>query len=397
MFSCCIPSIGQNKLKYYSYFKTFIILVCFVNSVLIFVFDLLRTIGEVNKQYSWVVFDLEGLSFLTDLAYLVLSSTLLIPYIIPQKKRYRFVLKRIFFLVIFVSLVECFFEYALYCTPRNVDTIFFFILTTVLTRSISSFFSNDREVKVKDIKKYGKLAKDKSLDMYKFVFLHINDYEKVSNFLGHQRLYLEIEKNNVEALEYAKKVKDFYVNKEYDEIIKFYLEQLSNENRFFVAKKRDNSKEDLSIVEKIIFEKFQRPIGKRVLKEKVEKFEKNKKNIPGTKIIAEELVKHARVYANILEMGLFQYITYSHRSRKEVSMPKKINDTGKNNDGIKIEIKATEVVWIVLPELMESYEKDVTYEEKLNAEIKYCEEIEKMLNGKQDEEEEILNDKFADD
>ncbi|CAG8761259.1 3597_t:CDS:2, partial [Gigaspora margarita] len=338
---------------------------------------------EVNNKYSWVVFDLEGLSFFTDIAYLVLSSILLISYIIPQKDRQRFVLKRIFFLVIFISIVECFFEYALYCTPRNVDTIFFFILTTVLTRSISSFFSNNREVKVKDIKKYGKLAKNTSLDMYKIVFLHINDYKKVSNVLDHQRLYLEIEKNNEEALKYARKVKAFYVDREYEKIIHFYREQI-NKRRFLTAKKGEVFEKDLSIVEKIILEKFQRPIGKRVLKEKVEKFEKNKHNIPGTKIIAEKLVMHARVYANILEMGLFQYITYSHRSRKEVNMPEYI--TGINNDEIKIEMKDTEVVWIVIPELMESYAYEKDYHNKLNTEINYCEEIEKMLNSEPDEE-----------
>ncbi|KAF0554666.1 hypothetical protein F8M41_019009 [Gigaspora margarita] len=206
--------------------------------------------------------------------------------------------------------------------------------------------------------------------MYKFVFLHINDYEKVSNFLGHQRLYLEIEKDNEEALEYAKKVKEFY---------------------------EEYSEKDLSIVEKIIFEKFQRPIGRRVLKEKVDKFEKNKHNIPGTKIIAEELVKHARVYANILEMGLFQYITYSHRSRKEVKMQKKIKDMERNNDEIKIEIKDTEVVWIVIPELMESYANEKDYYNKLDTEINYCKEIEEMLNSEPDEKEEIPNDRFADD
>ncbi|RIB24812.1 hypothetical protein C2G38_2241801 [Gigaspora rosea] len=313
--------------------------------------------GEVDKQYSWVVFDLEGLSFLTDIAYLVLSSTLLIPYIIPQKNRFRFVLKRVFFLVIFISVVECFFEYALYCTPRNVDIIFFFILTTVLTRSISSFFPNDREVRVKDIKKYGKLARDKSLDMYKFVFLHINDYEKVSNFLGHQRLYLEIEKGNEEAKKFADKVREFYVKREYEEVINFYLEQLSNEKKFFVANKSENSKGDLSIVERIIFEKFQRPIGRRVLKEKVEK------------------------------------------SRKEVKSSKKvkIEDTEKNNDKIKIKIKDTEVEWIVIPELMVSYANEKDYYKKLDTEIEYCKKIEYMLNNEKDEEEEIPNDNFVDD
>ncbi|CAG8843452.1 2664_t:CDS:1, partial [Gigaspora margarita] len=256
------------------------------------------------------------------------------------------------------------------------------------------------EVKVKDIKKYGKLAKDeyKELDMYKFVFLHINDYEKVSNFLGHQRLYLEIEKDNIEALKYAKKVKEFYVKKEYEEVINFYLEQLSNDKKFLIAKKNEEySEEDLSIVEKIIFEKFQRPIGRRVLKEKVDKFEKNKHNILGTKIIAEELVKHAKIYTNILEMGLFQYITYSHRSRKEVKMQKKIKDMEKNNDEIKIGIKDTEVVWIVIPELMESYANEKDYYNKLDTEINYCKEVEEMLNSEPDEKEKIPNDRFADD
>ncbi|CAG8827226.1 34506_t:CDS:1, partial [Gigaspora margarita] len=122
--------------------------------------------------------------------------------------------------------------------------------------------------------------------MYKYVFLHINDYKKVSNFLGH-RLYLEIDKKNKEALDYAKKVKEFYVKKEYEKVINFYKKQLSNEKEFFIAEEKEYS--DFSIADKIIFEKFRRPISKSVLKEKVEKYEKNKKNIPGTKIIAEKL------------------------------------------------------------------------------------------------------------
>ncbi|RIB24803.1 hypothetical protein C2G38_2069024, partial [Gigaspora rosea] len=157
----------------------------------------------------------------------------------------------------------------------------------------------------------------------------------------------------------------------------------------FVAKEKEHSEEDLSIADKIIFEKFRRPISRSVLKKSSKSLKKNRKNIPGTKIIAEKLVKHAR--ANILEIGLFQYITYSHRSRKEIIIPK-IKDTGTNNDGIKIEIKDTKVVWIVIPDLMESYTNEKDYYNVLKTEIEYCKNIEKMLNNGQDEEYEISNE-----
>ncbi|CAG8649292.1 11391_t:CDS:2, partial [Dentiscutata erythropus] len=292
--------------------------ICFVNSVLIIVFDTLRIIDKVkvkNLSVS-VILDLEGL--------------------------------------------KCFFEYDLYCTPKNVDTIFFFILTTVLTRSISSFFSNDREVRIKNIKKYGEILKNKdlegkNLDMHKFVFLQINEYKKASEFLGHQRLYIEVEDKD-DDLEYIRSIKEFYTDKEYNKVEEFYLakfneledeENEADEEKFMIVRNiNDENKKD--IVKKIIFEKLKKPVGKRFLKEKIEKYIKNKINIPETKIIAEELVKHARVYANILEIGLFQYITYSHRSRKK---------------------------------LMESYiNSGSEYEKKLIEEIDQCEQIEKMLN-----------------
>ncbi|CAG8734663.1 18802_t:CDS:2, partial [Gigaspora rosea] len=249
------------------------------------------------KQYGWVVFDLEGLSFLTDIAYLVLSNTLLIPYIIPQK-------------------------------------------------------NHKSKLKILEI---WKTCENTNLDMYKFVFLHINDYEKVSKFLGHQRLYLEIEKNNEEALEYAKKLKDFYVNKEYDEVINFYFEQLSNEKKLLVAKKGEKvSKKDLSIADKIIFEKFQRPIGKRVLKEKL-------KNLLSMQEFTQIFLKWAYFNISLIHIG------------------------------------QEKIVWIVIPEPMESYANEKDYYIKLDTEIEYCKKIEDMLNSEPDEEVEIPNDRFADD
>ncbi|CAG8480073.1 8635_t:CDS:2 [Scutellospora calospora] len=290
----------------------------------------------------------------------------------------------------------------------NVDTIFFFILTTVLTRSISSFFSNDREVRVKDIKKYGKMG-DKELDMSKFVFLRINDDKKVSEFLGHQRLYIEVRSD--EAKEYVENVQNFYRNREYDIIKKFYqkqLEDLNNEN-YLIAKYKEtdgnkeitknketdgnkvitkNKETNHSIVEKIIFEKLKKPVGKRFLKEKIEKLEKNKTNIPGTKIIAKELVENAKVYANILEMGLFQYIIYSHRARKEVQLNKdEITDEENIKDKIKLDIENAKVEWIVIPELMESYADDKNHKEIFEAEITHCYALQEMLNRMERDEE----------
>ncbi|CAG8494410.1 15588_t:CDS:1 [Racocetra fulgida] len=232
--------------------------------------------------------------------------------------------------------------------------------------------------------------------MRKFVFLRINDYEKVSDFLGHQRLYIEVNDDGVNDQK-IEKIKNFYKNREYIKIEQFYSDQLheldsdeniDNEEEEFIFIKED-PKDNEGIAEKIIFEKFKKPVGKKFLKEKIEKYDRNKINIPGTKIIAKELIENAKVYANILEIGLVQYITYSHRSRKKVythplqDLPRENKEAKEVKINIKKEdIKKTKVKWIVIPELMESYinRKEHIYKQKLEEEINHCEQIETELN-----------------
>ncbi|CAG8569339.1 25526_t:CDS:2 [Dentiscutata erythropus] len=140
------------------------------------------------------------------------------------------------------SRLECFFEYDVYCTPKKVDSIYFFILSTVITRSISSFFSHDKDIKVVELMKHGFKFDNGGnegipfyRDPYKFVFLTVLSEEHVSRLLGQQRLYL---------------------NADLDD--------------------------DRKSIRRGLF--------------------------------AKKLIKHALVYMNILETGIFQYFTYSHRA-----------------------------------------------------------------------------------
>ncbi|CAG8848595.1 30166_t:CDS:1, partial [Racocetra persica] len=50
------------------------------------------------------------------------------------------------------------------------------------------------------------------------------DKEKVTNFLGYEKLYLKVNKENKKALNYVEKVQKFYQNKEYENVIKIYKE-----------------------------------------------------------------------------------------------------------------------------------------------------------------------------
>ncbi|CAG8796222.1 40176_t:CDS:2 [Gigaspora margarita] len=62
--------------------------------------------------------------------------------------------KRCFFMVVFLSICQLFFEYAIYCTPPIIDSIFNTILITVLSRIVVSFFSNNSIISSKDILKF---------------------------------------------------------------------------------------------------------------------------------------------------------------------------------------------------------------------------------------------------
>ncbi|CAG8439461.1 10321_t:CDS:1 [Cetraspora pellucida] len=336
------------------------------------------------------VINLTFASYLTDIIYIYLASYSFIKFMIYRRKIH----KKTFFFVILLSIVQCFFEYDLYCTPRSFDTFFFFIITTVLTRSIASFFSNDHDLRAKDISKHGKEKLDKhDINIRKLVFLRLHDKKKVSDFLGHERLYLKVDMNDEKASEYVENLQKFFKN-DYNQIINFYnqLNEMPNNNAENTTSNDIVEKintEYNAIVKKILTQKFKQPFTKELIKEKLKKFERKKKEskIPGTKIIAKELIKHARIYANILEMGLFQYFTYSHRVKdtgesndeeytKEYTIGsnnEEINEN--NNEKIEILINRAEVKWIVIPRVINDDEDD-----KNGLEHKHCKKIQDALN-----------------
>ncbi|CAG8815662.1 10172_t:CDS:2, partial [Cetraspora pellucida] len=141
-----------------------------------------------------------------------------------------------------------------------------------------------------------------------------------ADLLGYQRLYIEVESD---------------------------LEDSSN--GYITTKNKNGINDDdydHSFVEKIISDKLKKPIDKLYLGGKIHKCRKEN-YVPGTSIIAEKLLEHSKVYVNILEMGLFQYFTYSHRADKEskkendnASKTKNDNDS-KPEDDYKVDISET--------------------------------------------------------
>ncbi|CAG8608420.1 23687_t:CDS:1 [Dentiscutata erythropus] len=442
----------KNELVNYNWVRHSIVWICFAHSILVMIFDLKHIYKETKEFPTLIIINLEGLNLFTDLIHFTLASWMFISYYFLPKPKFK-IGKKLFFFVIFLSITQCFFEFSFYCTPKDGDTFFFFILTTVLTRSISSFFSNSKEIRVKDIEKVG---------MKKFVFLQID--KQISNYLGHQRLYVEVDSENLDAIEYVKNVKSFYENKEYEKVRSFYkklieqsggedekylmsieqsgsgneensiteqsssgneensiteqsssgnerskqsssenliIEQSSSENLIIEQSSSGNEqskqsssgneqskqsssgnengknkKYKCSIVKNIISESFKKPVNKRFIMKKIDRIEKNPMKIPGTKIIAEGLINYARIYANILETGLFQYITYSHRSNKNINDKKnEMIEIIIENDNRKeiLKIKKSKAKWFVIPRFMES--KDM-----LDKEFKLCKNLEDKLN-----------------
>ncbi|CAG8486791.1 13550_t:CDS:2 [Dentiscutata erythropus] len=430
---------------------------------------------ETGVQTISAVINLEMLNISMDLLYFIFSFISIITNfgILKWEKLQKnsflskpknFIHKKIFFFTIFFSITECFFEYAFYCTPKNVDTIFFFILTTVLTRSIASFFSNDKELKVKNIMIYGNKYKGSTdrknkntIDRREFVFLRLDGEEQIRKFIGQARLYLKVYrendnknknpdmkdeediiddddqnmKNDVKIIE---QIKEYYVYERYKDVRRFYQNKLldpednkkdynnsdediekdykiSDKDSDEVSKK-DSKKEYLfikkhkyrSIIEKIIAEN----------NEPILKYQKGL-NIPGIPIIAKEIFRNAVSFVNVLEMGLFHYITYSHRSRKKFKKykaervkklfinadVKKIahyknqddinidflmnHDEGSKNTEmnlIKIDFIEASGKWFIIPELLEFFydSKKENYGQKLREEFEFCEIIEEVLN-----------------
>ncbi|CAG8812474.1 5270_t:CDS:2, partial [Dentiscutata erythropus] len=112
---------------------------------------------------------------------------------LEKKHPKHFTMKRVFFFVIFLSIVECFFKYDIYCTSKSVDTIFFFILSTVLTRSISLFFSHGTNIRVESIMKFGFRKQCKC-----------NEYKESKHGCRGQDKYKKCKKSNNECKEQDK-------------------------------------------------------------------------------------------------------------------------------------------------------------------------------------------------
>ncbi|CAG8789892.1 6908_t:CDS:1, partial [Cetraspora pellucida] len=90
---------------------------------------------------SWVRFvDIKSLNLAVDILNFSLVIYLFWYY---YRRKPGGVPRRVFFITLFVSQIQLFFAYAYMCTLPVVDSIFNFLLGTVLSRTISSFFSKD--------------------------------------------------------------------------------------------------------------------------------------------------------------------------------------------------------------------------------------------------------------
>ncbi|CAG8701597.1 14363_t:CDS:2, partial [Dentiscutata erythropus] len=257
-----------------------------------------------------------------------------------------------------------------------VDLVYFFILSTVITRSISSFFSHDKDIKVIEILKHGfrfEKADNGGIsfyrDPYKFVFLAVLSEEHTSRLLGQQRLYLNVDLED----DKSSFIKNF--QKSY---LKFYLVFYLKKHYFTKSKKLFDQypNED---VDKKIYKYIQS------IKGGTKKIDKDIINIPGLRrgFFAKKLIKYAIIYMNILETGIFQYFTYSHRTNEEktedgskdskkskkidvdikdsITIEKKEDSkdhkTNKNSDESK---KNLVMYWLVIPDIYE-FDNDVFY------------------------------------
>ncbi|CAG8691826.1 5028_t:CDS:2, partial [Racocetra persica] len=285
------------------------------------------------------------------------------------------------------------------------------ILTVALTPAFSWFFT------AKIASTFSNL--DEVTLINKFVFLQLYEESKISKFLDSQRIYIAVDINNEDSMKYVRDIRDFYRQRKFKAIkdvyhcihYTFYSDQ-ENDHLIIDQDKKDKKDEEKTILEEIITKRLNKPFAKKFLSDKILKFEDNsnfnKVNIPGTRTIAKCLTdKHCsttKVYVNILEMGLFQYFTYSHRSHETEAVMcqekiKKIRakDDEKNEkkeiivnisddkktitvNDFKIDIKTTKVVWFIIPEF-----PLVINQNSWKKVLKECNELEKLLN------QELLN------
>ncbi|CAG8648511.1 17492_t:CDS:1 [Racocetra fulgida] len=171
----------------------------------------------------------------------------------------------------------------------------------------------------------------------KFVFLEVTDRDQIVTFLGQQRLYLKVEvKDDIVEDESNPKVDKsnpkVYVQKLYIWFIRSIYKNLNKLKRNKDLTNEENNKiSDLNNdLKKLKNEEDVETLVTGIRKETISlnykdefsKFIKIIKNIPKYKCIrpkdeaniAENCLKEPKVYVNVLETGLFQYLTYSHRS-----------------------------------------------------------------------------------
>ncbi|CAG8443910.1 26499_t:CDS:2 [Dentiscutata erythropus] len=278
--------------------------------------------------------NIDFLSLLADFIYILSSFWLLISYYQPfykiknplgEPQPTHFIRKRLFFFVIFISIIECFFEYNGDCTTKVTNAAFYFIITTVITRSVSSFFSTDKNFKV---------------ELYLQVDLDTNE-EELKIIEDIQRIYL---KKPTERSEEFKKV--------YEKIRQIISNQECingefNEEKLFG---KDIGSDSSLIIKEIIRNKLMKAKDKIVLDDGFHWLCNN--HILGTKFIAEKLIENTvGVHINVLETGIFQYLTYSHRS--VVNTNSRNIKIKKDDSEYKIIIREGRIKWIIIPAISE--------------------------------------------
>ncbi|CAG8514428.1 10451_t:CDS:2 [Acaulospora morrowiae] len=204
-----------------------------------------------------------------------------------------------------------FFEYNTYCTPEYISTIFNLMLTTVLTRSIVSFFSEEGLIGPLNIEKR-RISGEK-------VFLGIEKEDDIQCLLD-KDFYI-----NVEDLRVAERIKNAGI--EYREALKEYKEFGSN---------------DIN------------DLGKSLTLQETLKEKKN----TYIKTMLECTINN-KVYIDVLEVGLIHYILYSHRSNEEYKKDGESDIFDIEWDGLTCDKKIIDqgCSWIKIPMIPKSFTK----------------------------------------
>src|SRR6266498_2163482 len=126
-------------------FKLTVISLYFIHSLEVIIYsglqykyvclELFEGINSITK------FNLLSLNYVMNILYFLMTSFLIVEY---NRRGQGFIHKKVFFIIITISICHVFFEYHWFCTHPSLNSFFSTILVILVSRSIASYFSNNR-------------------------------------------------------------------------------------------------------------------------------------------------------------------------------------------------------------------------------------------------------------